>query len=207
MRIKILLIFCLICTVGAILASEGAAAIYKYLDKDNLICFANDLQSIPEQYRADAKIVSGEQAQSPSLTNQPAVPHSVVTSESVAHEQSLTQQIVRSTYSGRWLLSAIIIVSAVFAFMVLGILDTEHKKTVAIARIVIIWCVTVYLLYAHAGDAVRMVRSANGSIENVQNGSAEKGRKTAEVMKKFNEEMNHLDHELSASQADAEQRK
>jgi hypothetical protein len=42
-------------------ASSSFAAIYKFIDNNGIICFSNDFQSIPEQCRATAKIVSGDQ--------------------------------------------------------------------------------------------------------------------------------------------------
>jgi hypothetical protein len=57
---KTLLMTGLLLISGLSVTSTAFAAIYKYVDKNGMIYFADDLQSIPAQYRAAAKIVSGE---------------------------------------------------------------------------------------------------------------------------------------------------
>ena len=78
-------------------------------------------------------------------------------------------------------------VSALFAFVVLGVLDADHKKAIAIARIVILWGVSVYLLYAHTMDVVHLVGSIGTKIDTVQQQSGEKGKKASQAMKKLND--------------------
>jgi hypothetical protein len=58
MQTRFMLAFVLAIVLSA--ASSSFAAIYKYIDNNGIICFSNDLQSIPEQCRATAKIVSGD---------------------------------------------------------------------------------------------------------------------------------------------------
>ncbi len=71
--------------------------------------------------------------------------------------------------------------------MVLGILEADHKKAVVIARITLVWAVTVYLLFMHAGDAIRLVRTTGGAIEDAKHRSEEKGKKAAKAIKALNE--------------------
>jgi len=192
MRLTFLFMLCLCCLFVFLATQPSYAAIYKYLDKDGMICFANDLQSIPEQYRATAKIVSGETDEE---TRTP--PQHQQTSEqpdgkggqasSTALESPADQQNETGFFSKRVLLSTIVVVSAVFAFMVLGILEADHKKAVVIARITLVWAVTVYLLFMHAGDAIRLVRTTGGAIEDAKHRSEEKGRKAAKTIKTLNE--------------------
>jgi hypothetical protein len=190
MRIKILLLFCLFCVFGFFCEQTSYAAIYKYLDKDGLICFSSDLQSIPEQYRASAKIVSGDADQE---NNQPAQDQSAPgqpvrnqnQSPSAASDKSFAPEHESILFNNRVLISAIIIVSAVFAFVILGILETDHKKAVAIVRIILLWAVVLYLLIVHAGDAIRMVQSVSGTIEDAKHQSEEKGKKAAAAVKSW----------------------
>jgi hypothetical protein len=190
MRIKILLLFCLLCVFGFFSAQTSYAAIYKYLDKDGLICFSNNLQSIPEQYRTSAKIVSGDAdqennnpAQGQSALGQPA--RNQNQSPAADPDKSFVPEHESILFNHRVLLSAIIIVSAVFAFIILGILETDHKKAVAIVRIILLWALALYLLIAHAGDAIRMVQTAGGTIEDAKHQSEKKGKKAAEAVKSW----------------------
>src|SRR5512142_1939698 len=67
--------------------------------------------------------------------------------------------------------------SVVFAFIILGILDAGHKKVVSIARIVLMWGMSVYLLYTHAGDVVHVFATVGHKINMVQQQSMDKGVK------------------------------
>jgi hypothetical protein len=190
MRIRILLMFLFYCFFGFFSEQHSYAAIYKYLDKDGLICISNDLQSIPEQYRTSAKIVVGDEdrennrpAQNQSVSGQPV--RNQDQSLTVAPDKSFAPETESIFYTHRILLSASIIVSAVFVFIILGILETDHKKAVAIVRIILLWAVVLYLLIAHAGDAIRMVQTVGGTIEDAKHHSEEKGKKAATAVKSW----------------------
>lgn len=188
MKIKFLLLLSLFCFFAFLSAEHSHAAIYKYLDKDGLISFANDLQSIPEQYRASAKVVSDDtdQENRQSIQNrqtlgQAAGNHGDV--QALVHDKAVETRNENSIFNNRLLLTATVVVSAVFAFIILGILETDHKKTIAVVRIALVWAVAIYLLIAHAGDAVRMVRTVGGTIEDTKHQSEEKGKKAAKAVK------------------------
>jgi hypothetical protein len=88
-----------------------------------------------------------------------------------------------SFFNNRLLLTALVVVSAGFAFIILGILETDHKKTIAVVRVTLLWTVAIYLLIAYAGDAVRIVRTVGGSIDRVKHQSGERGKKAAKAIK------------------------
>lgn len=208
MKKQMVYLLVLFFALGLLIAQSGFAAIYKYVDSDGMMYFADDLHSIPEQYRASAKIVSGEatvaeEKQPPAVTPPPAQ------TESKAGGASTVAQAVRTssetgdkgTLGNRALLSVIVVVSAFFAFIVLGIVNTDHEKTVKIARIVIIWGVSVYLLYNHAKDVVHVFSMIGSSVENARQESAEKGEKAAKAIKKYNELVEQA--KKAASESDA----
>jgi len=209
-RIKFLLL-CLFGVFVLLSAQHSYAAIYKYLDKDGLICFANDLQSIPEQYRGSAKIVSGEE--DPVI--RPTTQYHQTTGQSAgrreqdqgtAHGKSAVLQNEAGFFNSRMLLTSIVIVSAVFAFVVLGILETDHRKTVAILRVTLLWAVSLYLLIAHAGDAVRMIRAVGGTIEDAKHHSEEKGKNAAKAVKAFNTLVEQAGQAPSSDSAEPEKK-
>jgi apolipoprotein N-acyltransferase len=105
------------------------------------------------------------------------------------------------------LLTSIIIVSAVFAFIILGILETDHKKAVAILRVTLLWAVAIYLLIAHAGDAVRMVRTVGGSIEDAKHQSEEKGKNAAKAVKALSTLVEQAGQASSPDSAEPEREK
>jgi hypothetical protein len=218
MLTKLIISACLVSIGVFLLVGEGHAAIYKYTDKDGTIGFATDLQSVPAPYRSAAKIVSGEAEQdsrTPDKDKAEAKSRQAMTSEAgrkdeapVAAPEPLGkgQPETRSTGS-RFLLSAIIVVSAVFPIIILGVAAADHKKVVLVGRIVILWGLAVYLLWVHAGDVVHVFKRIWHSVENVQNDSANRGKNAARAIKKMDALINQADREMSSESADTEREK
>jgi hypothetical protein len=196
-RKKVILIFGFVCIFGLLSAQPGSAAIYKYIDRDGMLNFADDLQSIPAEYRASVKIAGTEtETNGPSVSSKaepqkpapPAEPGpSVTPAPSTAVTQPERVSAAPVSFGRKLLISIIITVSALFAFVILKILDTDHKKSVAVVRIVILWGMTVCLLYAHTGDVVRLFKKADNELTAAQQQSAEKGKKAIKAMKAMNE--------------------
>ncbi|HUL00503.1 MAG TPA: hypothetical protein VLX29_06555 [Nitrospirota bacterium] len=189
MRMRTVVIMVLFFTVGVIITPDCLAVIYKYVDKDGAIFFASDLQSIPEQHRASATIVSGElqdaektQANHHKQIDETKARNMVVAPGGIPVKPA-AETAKRGSFGSRVLLSAIILVSALFVFAILKILDNNRRKSFAIGRLVIMWGVSVYLLYAHANDVLTAFRNAANTVENAQKQSAEKGKKAADVIK------------------------
>jgi len=200
MRIRLMLVFILAIVLSA--TSNSFAAIYKYIDKNGIICFADDLQSIPEQCRATAQIVSGEQEperkpliQKQSLVQAEATPTNEAPSSD--RDKVSIEGYAKRFFSGRVLISVVVVVSALFSFVILGILDADHKKAIKIARVVILWGMSIYLLVAHAGDFVNLFRILEGKVDTVQRESGEKGKKAAKAMKEINAIVQHIDNAAS----------
>jgi len=163
------------------LSSDALAAIYKYVDKDGMIYFSDDLQSIPEQYRAAAKIVSGETKEEEE--KRPVTQYQEKARMETGMNDDRSSGAQQKPFGSRALTSAIIVVSAMFTFVILGILDIDHKKAVKIVRVIVLWGVSVYLLFAHAGDVVHVFSSMGNHVESVQRESEEKGKKAAKALK------------------------
>ncbi len=203
MRNKLFLVLGLVCAFVFLADQEAFAAIYKYVDSDGLINFADDLQSVPPPYRSTAKIVGGEpdtgsmtntskssQTKSPAAdaaVKPPTVEAPAATPAPVpgAPAPSASREETES-FRKRIITSIVVVVSAVFAFMILGILDTDYRKVVSIVRIVLLWGMTIYLIYAHAGDVLHLFSSMGSKIESVQKHSEEKGKKAAKAVKALN---------------------
>ncbi len=193
MNRKTLAVLLFVITLGLLAATDVAAAIYKYIDKDGLVTFADDLQVVPAQYRAQAVIVSGEakeaEAKSPAVQAAPKEQPEIKAGEPLPALPPIERTAEtggKKPFGSRVLISAVVVVTALFAFVVLGIIDADHKKAIKIARVVIIWVVTVYLLYSHAGDVVHVFSSIGSDVENARQASGEKGKKAAKAMKALN---------------------
>jgi hypothetical protein len=205
---KFVLLAAVICFVSVVsVAQNGFAAIYKYTDKDGMIYFADDLQSVPAQYRSTAKIISGEVKEKPAETQQqPALPPETAKNEAVTppvQEKPLHETIAPSgSFGSRALVSTIVVISALFGFFILKIVDADHKKAVVITRVIIVWGVTVFLLYAHGRDVVAAIGSAANKLENSQKEAEEKGKKAAKAVKSLDALIEKVEN-MSSTAGDA----
>jgi len=200
MQIRLILVFVIAIVMSA--TSNSFGAIYKYIDNNGIVCFADDLQSIPEQCRATAKIVSGdrEEERNSSPQQRPETQTETKTGNAVSSshpEKAPIASYAKSLFSGRMLISAVVVVSALFAFVILGILDADHKKAIRIVRVVILWGMSVYLILAHVGDVVTMFRTVKGEVDTVQHDSEEKGKKAAKALKEINAFTKDIDNAAS----------
>ena len=210
MQTRLMLAFVLAIVFSA--TSNSFAAIYQYIDKNGILCFADDLQAIPEQCRATAKIVSGEQEEESksAIQKQPQVQEEAkpgAAASSTEREKVSIGGYVKILFSGRVLISVIVVVSGLFAFVILGILDADHKKGIKIVRLVILWGMSVYLIVAHAGDVVNIFRTIEGKVDAVQRESEEKGKKAAKTMKEINAFIQHVDNAASQDSGGADPEK
>jgi len=210
MNRKTLGVLLFVITLGLLAAMDVSAAIYKYIDKDGLITFADDLQAVPAQYRAQAVIVSGEdkeaEAKSPAGQAVPKEQTEIKAGEPLPAPPPIVQTAEtggKRSFGSRALISAIVVVSALFAFGVLGIIDADHKKAIKIARVVILWVASVYLLYSHAGDVVHVFSSIGSDVENARQASGEKGKKAAKAMKALNAVLDQAGQSNSGDSAEA----
>ena len=199
--------------LGITATSDCFAAIYKYIDKDGMIYFADDLQSIPEQYRAAAKIVSGDankEEKRPVNQHQQNILTETEkngTMPADVQEKPLIEIAGKKSFISRAVVSGIIVVSALFAFVIMGILDRDHKKSVKIIRVVILWGVSVFLLYAHTGDVVTVFNSFGNKMERAQRQSEEKGKKAAKALNALNALVEKAEKASSADPAGTEPEK
>jgi hypothetical protein len=212
MRKRTVLTLSLVWMLGLFWAQYSLAAIYKYVDSDGMINFADDLQSVPAQYRTSARIVSGE-----AVEKRPETPLNQVQPGTGAQEAAtaVTPAVVAEkrqpdnppeasgSFGKRAFTTAFVLVSGVFAFIILGILETDHKKAIAVVRVTVLWGVALYLIYAHAGDVSRVFSTMSGHIDSVQQQSEEKGKKAVKAAKSLNaivEQVTSTEHEGVAAE-------
>jgi len=213
MGMKIVLATILFSVIGLSVSTEGFAAIYKYTDKDGMICFSDDLQSIPEQYRATAKIVSGEEKEehkgktNHNEQNAPSKIKKEVEISGTMPEKSVVEKNEKDIFGRRSMVSAIVVLSSIFAFVILRKLDEDHKKSIAIIRVIIIWGVSVYLLYTYAGDLIAVVRSMGTKIESSKQQAEERGKKAVKNIQLLNSLLEQVDKKSPSDTGETEQEK
>jgi hypothetical protein len=172
------------CLFAIVFVSNSMAVFYKYVDKDGNLCFADNLQVIPEQYRASALIVQEESKDEPAKAPTPAAAESA-RAQSISMAQESPQKHAALSFSYRLMVSGCIIIGSIVAFYIIrnqAALKRNEKLT-SIIRNALIAIVSLYLVIAHAKDANTIVGMAGNALGNVQRQSAERGKKAARAMK------------------------
>lgn len=202
-------IFLLIAAVFFVLsissARDGFAAIYKYIDKDGVVCFADDLQSVPEKYRVTAVIFSGEMKGEPKLSAKGAETHDEGLSAAPAvRDASSLPAREEKPFSKRLANTIIIMTVLVVMYVVLERLkevieSSKYHKLVSLARIALSAVAVLYLVFAHVSDVIHGVAGIGKSVEEVKEQSAKKGRNTAKALKTLDALLGSAEKERVAS--------
>lgn len=181
---------------------SGHAATYKYTDKDGNVGLADDLGSIPAQYRATAVLISGSSKEDspspdaqldPKLQGQPAVQTDtappVLTPQAASAPAEVVQAPRQETqgqpFSIRLAISIGVVIAAIFVSVFLGKISAMHghDRAIHILRVSLSWLVVVYLVVAHAKDVMTLAKIAGGHVQSVSEQSAKKGEKAAKAIK------------------------
>ncbi len=190
------------------LARDGFAALYKYVDKDGVVCFADDLQSVPERYRAKSIIFSGELKGGPKLTAGREETHDEMLSAAPAvRDYSLPETApVREEkpFSRRLANTIIVITVLVVIYVVLERLkevieSNKYYKIVSVARIGLSAAAVIYLVFAHVNDVIHGVAGVGKSVEQVKEQSATKGKSAAKAIKALDALMESAEKEQGPS--------
>lgn len=183
----------------AIFVPSGSAEIYRYVDKDGQVNITDNAQMIPREYRAAAKPAGGETEASGTSVTPPAggsnlgvgsTPREAAAVQDEPLLDKITQKAKgynertgQASIENRAIISLIVVVSAVCILIILRKIDTDKKKVFMVTRVVIAGCVAIYLVIAHVGDVIGIFKTVNGTIEEAQRKSEEKGKKAAKAMK------------------------
>lgn len=165
-------------------AQNGSAAMYKYVDKNGTLCFANDLQSVPEQCRAAAVVVSDEtQEERKPSSDQPVA----ASAEVIPPPASAPAAKPGAPFSARLLISVCVMLLSGLAFWGLSRLTPLKKNTkmLPMVRVLLVAVVSLYLVYAHARDVLGVFGLVGRGVEEVEQRSAEKGKKAAQAIQKI----------------------
>lgn len=180
---KVTIIFVLFFCLGSVVFVRNSdAAYYKYIDKDGVVCFSDNLQIIPEQYRAKAVIVETEVKDD---ETKPAGPAEGKTEPAPAAADTKQEVKGPRPLSTRLMISAAVGLGAFLIFVVISSQSElkENKKLLSLVRGALMVVVSLYLVFAHAGDVMTIFGAAGRTVEGVQQQSAEKGKKAAQAIK------------------------
>lgn len=193
--------FIFIFILEIIIPKNSYCAIYKYLDANGTPCFADNLQVIPEQYRSKVEIVADHVVEKEQTT----VKNLVAAEEMIALpvQEPSRSRIVPASFSGRLLLSIVIIVCAVVIYFVLVKVvpqrwtDKKERNSMLAASRFAIFCIAVVSIgLLHASDAMTILGIVGDKVQSVQQSSAEKGKKAADSMKQIDRIMDNTEKSL-----------
>lgn len=212
MKKAVMLSAVLFAVLGVFAVRVGLSATYKYEDKNGQIGFADDLQMIPEPYRATAVLISGEakegEAAQGSLETSAAPAPAAGSSDPVlvqapAHQaQPQSQPQAAIPFSIRLAISIAVVIATILLSVFLGKVGALHGqvRTVHVLRVTLTWLVVVYLVAAHAKDVWTIFKVAGHSVQSVSDESAKKGEKAAKAIQAMDAAMERA--ALQAQEAD-----
>jgi hypothetical protein len=184
----VLLVFLFLALPG-LGAHHAFADIYQYVNEEGIISFADNLQSVPEKYRATAvnTTVLEEQKQAQLRTEQPVQPGTMklppnASREENAHKMVFTTRLLMTT--------GVVFVWFVILFAIkkTGIFK-GRKKALPATWIALVCILLVYLVMVHGKDVVNLFTMAGNKIEEVQEKQRQRGKKAGEAIKALNKLM------------------
>ena len=187
------------------LARDGFAALYKYVDKDGVVCYADDLQSVPEKYRAKAAIFSGELKEGPNLTaGREEKQNAMLSAAPAAEDTSSLPAREEKPFSKRLANTIIVMTVLVVIYVVLERLkevieSIKYDKLVSFARIGLSAAAVLYLVFAHVNDVIHGVAGVGKSVEEAKEQSARKGRNAAKALKTLDALLDSAEQEQGPS--------
>jgi uncharacterized membrane protein YcjF (UPF0283 family) len=167
-------------------ARPAFADIYRYVNEEGVISFVDNLESVPEKYRATAVNTTAVEEQN-RLQSQAEPQTNIATSQVAPREEPAHKM----TFTTRLLMTAV----AVFVWF--GILfaikrtgEFKGREKVLPTTQIALGCIfLVYLVMVHGKDVVSLFTLAGSKIEAVQEKQAQRGKKAGQAIKALNKFM------------------
>jgi hypothetical protein len=199
-----LIVFAFVLGMGLCFAQKSHAAFYRYTDKNGIECFSDNIQAIPEQYRATSVLVENEgEYDEVKLAGPTAVQAENEVASSSAEAKS---DVSRPRPLSTRLLISTAISAGVFLIFVLISKQPEFKKNnkvLSVVRTSLLGIVCLYLIIAHGGDVMTVFGAAGRAVQEMQHHSAEKGKKAAQAMKQMNSMFDDMQKAQAAQDSSA----
>jgi hypothetical protein len=175
------------------LGRESQAVIYKYLNEKGVPTFADDMQKIPEQYRAEAVIVTGGNDYDAYSEQEKA--RLAAVERSWPEQRSATPVKAEQPLSARLIRSGIAIGIFIALLFVVHHIDVLSEQAhLSRIRTVLVVLLVVFLGVTHARDVMGLFGNISDALPNpvasIQEKSAEQGKKAAEAYKSMDRVLN-----------------
>jgi len=198
---------CVLCLFILLAGSESQAVIYKYVNANGVPTFADDMQKIPEQYRSQAVIVSGVAVDENDEKEKARLEETRVRQErtdvTARTEERISARLVRSG------IAAGLFIAIMFVISNLHVLQDQAQVLLRV-RTTLVLLLIAFVGYTHAGDVAGLFGKAAETVLNpitgIQEQSAARGRKAAEVYKSVNNIVEQAAHNEEARQKEIEKK-
>ncbi|OGW38617.1 MAG: hypothetical protein A2X58_10160 [Nitrospirae bacterium GWC2_56_14] len=180
------------------------ADIYQYVNDEGVISFVDNLESVPEKYRATAVNTTAveEQNRIQSQAEQPVQPGTMTLQLNAFPEESAFQM----TFFTKLLMTAVV-VFAWFGILVI-IKKTDvlkgREKILPATRIALACIFLVYLVMVHGKDVAGLFTMAGNKIEAVKEKQAQRGKKAGQAIKALNQFMDEAGKQPPPPEQDEE---
>ena len=165
---------------------DGFAVIYRYVDDNGTVCFADRQQAIPDKYRGSAVIVNTEPADGSPGKGGSAVGKEPGTAEK---EKSPPAEGMKATVQtllkNRLLHLFASLLGFVLVFALIGKISSalNHKQVGSVLRILLIAGTMTYLLSLHAQEIGGIFTSLKEEVLGVTHQVEEKNKATDDMLK------------------------
>jgi len=201
-----ILLFVLILAVGR----ESQAVIYKYVNEKGVPTFADDMQKIPEQYRAQAVIASGgndydayAEQEKARLAMEERTRQEQQVAAPVKTEQPLSSRLIRSGIAVG-LFIALLFVTAHFDAL------REQVQLLFRVRAGLVVFLLLFLTVNHGRDIMGLFGKVGDVIPNpvasMQEKSAQRGKKAADTYKAMDRVLDQRAHDEEARAREIEKK-
>ncbi|NTW60448.1 MAG: hypothetical protein HGA43_14945 [Nitrospirae bacterium] len=181
---------------------ESQAVIYKYVNAKDVPTFTDDLQKIPEQYRAQAVVVSGgndydayTELEKARLAAEARTRQEQQAAASVKAVEPVSSRLIRSGIAVGLFIAIMFVLSNIHGLQ--GQAQVLLRIRAAMALILL-----VFLGITHAKDVMGFFRKVGDTVSNpvadIQVKSAERGRKAAQAYKALNRALDQRAQEEEA---------
>jgi len=185
---------------------DACADIYKYVNEEGDTNFADNLESVPEKYRATAvnmtpvedrnqvlPLTHMTQSQSQAQLEQRVQPNTMTSQPTIAASQEAPrdESVLTMAFTTRLLMTAGVVfvwIAVLFAIKKTGEFK-GREKVLPVTRIALSCIFLVYLVLVHGKDVVILYTMAGNKIEAVQEKQAQRGKKAGEAIKALNKLM------------------
>jgi hypothetical protein len=204
--IILLIVLILILAVGR----ESQAVIYKYVSEQGVPTFADDMQKIPEQYRARAVIVNGgndfdayAEQEKARLAAEERTRQEQRAAAPVKTEKPLSSRLIRSGIAVG-IFIALLFVTAHFDAL------REQVQLLFRVRAGLVVFLLLFLTVNHGRDIMGLFGSVGDTLPNpvasMQERSAERGKKAAEAYKAMDRVLDQRAHDEEARAREIEKK-